>query len=518
MDAWMWYLRCDRDGCVDLSLPIPKKQWSGGYFHQSGVFIVKTGQVWYNVTRLCKWISNAGPNHLVHVSLHTGQTLPGDFRVASSWVISHSRDSPTQQSFSKVSNFGSRLDSEMDGCWGGFLTWSNGQIRDFVGELEGFAVIWMFDSFDSMIFIKRKRGSELYAKEGLVLDLLNYCDLIRGWNDLQWKAERNNSVGVRFEIPLDTSCRLHGFVMICSDWLLRSWPSSSSWVWCHLQSLLLSLMYLPLQLSPASPNKDANLCGAHTLRHEQDNLKGICTTYLHYIIAGWLFLLLLLFVFDFIRHTCTPWIYTRAFHQTMGREMQIGEYHKNGRRRSTTTYLMLSEHAYELIFAGSFFTVPHFFFKKSLIDRDNENADWQSFWWRWGWCRDYFTSTCIKCLNSTVEWPWPACKTENTSWWTVRSMCLSACMHPRLEKHRLAMFIIGWSWFLRSMDSQVESPSKYFFKHAQANRVWNFLQQTIALKVIACAWWTRCCEPGCLLSLDWSYLLLDFSALRPSPW
>lgn len=176
---------------------------------------MKTGQVCDNLTRLCKWISHAGTNHLVHVSLHTGQTLSGDFRVASSWVIRHVWDAPTQ------ATFGSGLDSEMDGCWGGFLTWSNGQIRDFVGELEGFAMIWMFDSFDLMIFIKRKRVSVrcilLYAEKGLVLDLLNYCDLIRGWNDLQWKAERNNSVGVHLEIHLDTSCKINGFAMICSD-------------------------------------------------------------------------------------------------------------------------------------------------------------------------------------------------------------------------------------------------------------------------------------------------------------
>lgn len=109
---------------------------------------------------------------------------------------------------------------------------------------------------------------------------------------------------------------LHGFVMICSDWLLRSWPSSSSWVWCHLQSLLLSLMYLPLQLSPASPNKDANLCGAHALRHEQDTSKPYYSR---------LFFWTLAMMFDFIKETLIIHyrFYTRAFHKTMGKEMQI---------------------------------------------------------------------------------------------------------------------------------------------------------------------------------------------------
>ena len=108
------------------------------------------------------------------------------------------------------------------------------------------------------------------------------------------------------------------------------------------------------------------------------------------------------------------------------------------------------------------------FFQKNLCSTETMKRRWSIFFVAVGLVvRDYFTSTGIKCLNSTVEftWPWPVCNTCNTSWWTVRSMCLSACMHPRLEKHRLAMFIIGWSWFLRSMDSQVESPSKYFFKN-----------------------------------------------------
>ena len=98
---------------------------------------MKTGQVCYKLTRLCEWISNVGTNHLVHVSLHTRQTLPGYFGVVSSWVIRHLWDTPTHQSL-KTSNFWVwGLDSDMDGCWGGFLTWSNGQIRDFVGELWG---------------------------------------------------------------------------------------------------------------------------------------------------------------------------------------------------------------------------------------------------------------------------------------------------------------------------------------------------------------------------------------------
>ena len=227
-----WTLGCDIWGAIGMDVWILVYR----YRRNSGP-VVTSIQVECLLWRLDKFVTilqdyasefqTLEPTTWCMLSLHTGQTLPGDFRVASSWVISHSRDTPTQQSFSKVSssdwkqaNFGSGLDSEMDGCWGGFLTWSNGQIRDFVGELEGFAVIWMFDSFDSMIFMKkRKRGSELYAEKGLVLDLLNYYDLIRGWNDLQWKAERNNSVGVRFEIPLDTSCR---FAWICYDlfWLV----------------------------------------------------------------------------------------------------------------------------------------------------------------------------------------------------------------------------------------------------------------------------------------------------------
>ena len=60
-------------------------------------------------------------------------------------------------------------------------------------------------------------------------------------------------------------------------------------------------------------------------------------------------------------------------------------YPKNGRLRSTTTYHMLSEHAYELISAGLLFTVPYFFSKKPLFDRDNENPDGVSFSWLRGW-------------------------------------------------------------------------------------------------------------------------------------
>lgn len=196
-------------------------------------------------------------------------------------------------------------------------------------------------------------------------------------------------------------------------------------------------------------------------------------------------------------------------------------YPKNGRRRATTAYHMLSEHAYKLISAVCGFVVccTSFFWinrwstetMKTQIDNLFGGGGAGGVW------------SFHQHLHQVPEfdgWMAMTCLQNGTYFLVDCQEYVPICMYaPQIGEASFGQF-----YYRMILVSEKHgftgriSIEILFQKHAQANRVWSFLQQTIALKVIACAWWTRCCEPGCLLSLGWSDLLLDLSALRPSPW